>query len=445
METTRFDQSLDVFVSSILETLGADVLMAGTVLRDASGRLAFIASTALPDVATRRAAESLTSRLPAYCRDGRIVLTPDRPGVAALSSHGRSYLEEVPTPQGRIPIRVLEQRIIGQDWLTVPAASVAPPAAPRIVFASLKGGVGRSTALAVVAADLARRGRKVLVLDLDLEAPGIGAMLLPPEAMPRFGLLDWYVERALGGVDRGFLFDMLAPSDLGAGRGLVEVAPAVGATGQDHPANVLAKIARAYLDQPSGEDEPQSFLGQTRRLVDDLGALKTYDAILIDARAGLNETTAAAILGLGAQVLLFGEDTPQTFAGYRYLLAHLARFPRAEEDDWLYRLRMVHAKASADSGKQQAFRDRVYSLFQDYLYRDIQLPDQDGTPSPDTTLPEASLDAPEAPHFAWPVLRDSNYFEFDPLAEPAQLTPALYERTYQALIDGISADLSPED
>ena len=40
-------------------------------------------------------------------------------------------------------------------------------------FYSFKGGVGRSMALANVADILARRGLRVLVIDFDLEAPGL--------------------------------------------------------------------------------------------------------------------------------------------------------------------------------------------------------------------------------------------------------------------------------
>ena len=39
----------------------------------------------------------------------------------------------------------------------------------RVVFFSIKGGVGRSTALAATAWTLAQAGKRVLVLDLDLE------------------------------------------------------------------------------------------------------------------------------------------------------------------------------------------------------------------------------------------------------------------------------------
>jgi Flp pilus assembly CpaE family ATPase len=48
------------------------------------------------------------------------------------------------------------------------------PRIPRTVtFYSFKGGVGRTTALTHVAWILAMRGRKVVAVDLDLEAPGL--------------------------------------------------------------------------------------------------------------------------------------------------------------------------------------------------------------------------------------------------------------------------------
>jgi MinD-like ATPase involved in chromosome partitioning or flagellar assembly len=42
-----------------------------------------------------------------------------------------------------------------------------------VTFYSFKGGTGRSMALANVAAELARKGRRVLMVDFDLEAPGL--------------------------------------------------------------------------------------------------------------------------------------------------------------------------------------------------------------------------------------------------------------------------------
>lgn len=439
----RFDDSLAAFVGTLSDVLDKHQVQSGAVLRDASGRLTFISKTPLTDPQKNAAASAAAQRMHGYCLAGRIILEANQPGVAAVLGKARGYKELVAGQGQPFEVQVFDQRIVGQDWLEEPAPLTPPTDAPRHVFASLKGGVGRTTCLAVVAADLARRGRKVLVVDLDLEAPGIGSVLLPQKELPRFGLLDALVENGLSGIDRDFLFDMVAASPFGRGRGLIDVIPALGGAAQKHPANVLAKISRGYLEDQDESGHPISFMGQTRRLIDALAALKQYDAVLVDARAGLNESTATAILGLGAQVLLFGEDTPQTFAGYRYLLAHLARFPRDEADDWLDRIRMVHAKASADAMHQQAFRDRAHAIFQELLYRERPL--LEAEPDNAVTLPEFSLDDTDAPHFAWPVLRDSNYFEFDPLDDPAQLTPVLYERTYQALLAGIQAGLEPFD
>ena len=58
-------------------------------------------------------------------------------------------------------------------------------------FYSFKGGVGRTMALVNVAVDLVQRGRRVLLVDFDLEAPGLDTFDLgsPPHRTP--GLVDF--------------------------------------------------------------------------------------------------------------------------------------------------------------------------------------------------------------------------------------------------------------
>ena len=58
-------------------------------------------------------------------------------------------------------------------------------------FYSFKGGVGRSMALANVAVELANRGRRVLAVDFDLEAPGLDTfdVLRPNSSVP--GIVDF--------------------------------------------------------------------------------------------------------------------------------------------------------------------------------------------------------------------------------------------------------------
>lgn len=68
-----------------------------------------------------------------------------------------------------------------------------------ITFYSYKGGVGRSMALANVACLLAEKGRRVLVVDFDLEAPGLDRYFRQPEIRLRIrsprrnaGLVDLF-------------------------------------------------------------------------------------------------------------------------------------------------------------------------------------------------------------------------------------------------------------
>ena len=75
-----------------------------------------------------------------------------------------------------------------------------------VTFYSFKGGVGRTLALMNVAAELAKTGNNVAVLDFDLEAPGldtfdcftpepqagsVGTWRSRESIVPKFGLLDF--------------------------------------------------------------------------------------------------------------------------------------------------------------------------------------------------------------------------------------------------------------
>ncbi|HRI31856.1 MAG TPA: AAA family ATPase, partial [Candidatus Kapabacteria bacterium] len=65
-----------------------------------------------------------------------------------------------------------------------------------ITFYSYKGGVGRSMALANMACLIAQSGRRVLMIDWDLEAPGLHKYFYPYLANDhhnKLGLIDFYI------------------------------------------------------------------------------------------------------------------------------------------------------------------------------------------------------------------------------------------------------------
>jgi MinD-like ATPase involved in chromosome partitioning or flagellar assembly len=63
-----------------------------------------------------------------------------------------------------------------------------------VTFYSFKGGTGRSMALVNVAVELVRSGRRVLIVDFDLEAPGLDTFNLPQPKSPSKGIVDYVLE-----------------------------------------------------------------------------------------------------------------------------------------------------------------------------------------------------------------------------------------------------------
>jgi hypothetical protein len=446
----RFDDSLPAFVDVIVEYRGEDAFKKGVVLRDATGRLAFFSAEPLCDDQKNAVAKALTTVLGPYARDDRCVAGPDDFGAEEILNE-ESLLN---VTVGNRRVRLADRRIVGADWLRAPVEQADGP--PRFVFASIKGGVGRSTALAVTAAHLAFQGKKVLLLDLDMEAPGLGWMLLDDATRPEFGVIDALVENGVSGWDNLFLADLVSPSPLTNNRGRIDVVPAFGKRSQNNPGEVLAKLSRAYLEDVRQEGGADTILDQVRMLVERLTDRERYDAVLIDARAGLHETTAASILGLGAEVLLFGLNEPQNFYGYTALLSHLARFIPSDgaPPKWLTRLTMVQGKAEPEAEEEETsigFPEECRNLF-----RDAGL-SRPASAQPRPRLPDGSfsgvpwegddaeidigeivgdLETDAGPSVVT-VYENLKYRRFDPIRRPDLLQKGAYWDSYKELLTHI--------
>lgn len=308
------------------------------------------------------------------------------------------YADEMATepPEGGVELdpgppalHLVDRQLTGLDWGAVAGRTEAPP---RIACYSLKGGVGRSTAIAVAAWHLARTGRRVLVLDLDLEAPGLSVSLLPADRQPAYGIADWLVEDL---VDQGdvVLGEMVGRSPLAATfRGDILVVPSHGAD----PGEYLAKLGRCYLDLLGGNG-PEPWSRRLARLLKELEARLEPDVVLLDSRAGLSDLAAAAVTDLGAEVLLFAIGTEQTWSSYRLLFRHwqwtgvirplrerlglvAAQVPEVDREEYLEQLRQ-------DS----------WDLFREHAYDEV--PAATG----DEDAFSFDLTDPDAPHAPVPI------------------------------------------
>ena len=149
-------------------------------------------------------------------------------------------------------------------------------------FYSFKGGVGRTMALVNVAVELAQRGRRVLAVDFDLEAPGLDTFNIFRSRKRRPGIVDFVTEYLDTGrapeVER-FIHDS---RDVGENGGCLWVMP----SGEQHGKYATSFREIDWLDLYERHD---GYL-----LFEDLKAqweqFVKPDYVLIDSRTGHTDT-----------------------------------------------------------------------------------------------------------------------------------------------------------
>lgn len=181
---------------------------------------------------------------------------------------------------------------------------IHPPAV--ITFYSLRGGVGRTTALASAARLLAARGRRVLCIDMDFEAPGLPYLFGLPEP----------------GVDQGALPLLLALEE------------GVDADIRDHvlraneadelyclPAGTLSVDYAQRLRLLDPESWYREESNPLHRLLD-LAAESSLepDVILLDARTGISAISAPLLFDVSDMAVICFFPHPQTRRGTELLV-----------------------------------------------------------------------------------------------------------------------------
>jgi MinD-like ATPase involved in chromosome partitioning or flagellar assembly len=281
-------------------------------------------------------------------------------------------------PRARGVWRALERVLSKQTWLdrtkALPPWPLQPETPAVVAFYSFKGGVGRTTLLAAVAWHLARQGKRVVAIDLDLEAPGLASLLKVDT--PR-GALDYIVDHIATGT--GDLTDCFGPptamEDTVASQ--ITVLPA-GATSWSY----LEKLAR--LDYAGSALEAGTSSPVADAMVSLLKAVRTRfspDYVLVDSRSGLHDLGGLSLHGLSHVDILIIRANEQAYQGLDLTLQALVRRKRAEE----LTLLVVHAFAPLDervrAEEEPALRERVYEIFVEHLYETASW--DDDTPSAD--------------------------------------------------------------
>lgn len=423
------------------------------VVRDVYGRVRFAidCDASQYPLAARQWLEGALIKLGVYATKGEIIFRDELSNPDIIFRSSDWHLTTVPggfddqdQVEPDLAVLVLDRQIMGQDWLNPVTESAPHP--HRIVFYGLKGGVGRSTALAMVAYGLAREGKRVLLLDFDLESPGLSGLLLPTDRVAEFGLVDWFVEDAVGQGD-SVLRNMVSSSPLAdTTTGEIRVASAMG---QSEPA-YLSKLARVYADVPGREGRQglQRFATRMQYVVQLLEAQEKPDVVLIDSRAGLHDVAAISITSLADTALLFATDGAQNWLGYEQLFTHWQHRPSvcAQVRE---RLAIVQALApkSDREGRSKAFLNHAYELFSSTLYDEIPPPaiaPAQLTMQSMSDLYNPAMEDEAAPHYPIRVDWDEVFQEFDPKVRPEQggVSDAEIEAKFGSLISWVKTRLS---
>lgn len=254
--------------------------------------------------------------------DGALVLALDDPrtteivGLPVTLSHG---VEGVGQPQ-RVPL-LREKHITPQlaHPLERPVHEAFAGDVQLVAFHSFKGGVGRTVHAVAMADAVAQRGGSVLLIDADLEAPGITWM-----HRSQGGQLDFCYEDLLA---------LLQGDEDGGWSAAVDIAAVylpnqqVGRYTSGGRVTVVPTSRRPLLGPP--RIDPADLLAPGRSpyfLTEALAALAARvgaDTVVMDLRAGATELSAPVLLDPRVQRVFVTTLSHQSLAGTERLLRQL--------------------------------------------------------------------------------------------------------------------------
>ena len=224
-------------------------------------------------------------------------------------------------------------------------------------FYSFKGGVGRTMALVNVAVELAKQGKRVLIVDFDLEAPGLDTFDLgrPDESTP--GMVDFvreYLDTGMAPDASKFLFEASAPKGNG---GKLWIMPS-GSQDADYAARL------ASIDWNNLYEHHDGYL-----LFEDLKlqwhAALEPDYVLLDSRTGYTDVGGICTRHLPDAVVVLFFPNEQNLRGLTKVVRDIraeGEGPRKKQIDLHFVLSNV-----PDLDDEEEILDKLTGRFRDGL------------------------------------------------------------------------------
>jgi WD40 repeat protein/MinD-like ATPase involved in chromosome partitioning or flagellar assembly len=284
--------------------------------------------------------------------------------------------------------------------------SEAPARGKIVTFYSYKGGTGRSMAVANIAWVLASCGKRVLVLDWDLEAPGLQRYFRPflvdKDLASSEGLVDFFTD---------FILEAITPLDEGEhlpedwyvaqadilryavsldwkfpGTGRVDFVPA-GRQGPDYAARFAAINFQHFYDRLGGGALLEAAKERMR---------SEYDYVLIDSRTGVSDTAGISTVQMPDMLVVCFTLNNQSIEGassvtFNAFEQHKQTFYRCHDE-----FRVVPVPTRIEQAEQDMLkRGRLYARWR---FKELVEP---YLPAGDVKTFWNSVEVPYLPYFAF--------------------------------------------
>ncbi len=220
-----------------------------------------------------------------------------------------------------------------------------------VAFYSYKGGVGRTLLVANTAQFLALSGRRVVVLDLDFEAPGLHEKLGDEKVLRRasHGMLRGAVDELLRTLEnsegKSSLKEASISVNLPVGStGSLVLIPAGSAPSQTYWAS-LERLHAALRSAPANGGLAEAVLELQARIAIEFAP----EFLLIDSRTGITELGGLATSLLSDRVVCLTTNTRESIKGTKVVAHALRDAPRLSSQQPL-RIDFVLTRAPQGSG-----------------------------------------------------------------------------------------------
>lgn len=286
--------------------------------------------------------------------------------IAEIVENSRAYWNK----KENIDFYVAERPIAKKAWVNTTALqqpvwtyedAIQGNGTKIITFYSFKGGMGRTTALAGVALILAEQGKNVMMIDMDVEAPGLSTLFFEEDAV-KTGVLDYLLEKPLDESRsvRDYVLSVSDPALMKEDDGNLYLMPA-----GKVDANYLQKLAR--IDY---QDNRENYLKMTvQKMLTELRQEYQVDYILVDARAGFHDMGGIAVAQIPHGAVLIGNASKQSWDGLTQVIHTIAQCHR-KDDFSIMIVDSMCERATSDRALQQReeFLNMAYAVCVDNYY-----------------------------------------------------------------------------